>query len=421
MKLINAPLFWLACLLFCASCGPQTPTVEQIESSQLKQTEDSLRSERLIYGLNPENFLLKHGKIGQNEFLADILNKHAVSFGEVQQLANKAKDIYSVRKLRAGQEYTLFCTKDSVEKACYFIFETAPADYVVYDLTDSMKVYTGQKEVKTRLAEASGVVSSSLYQTIADNDLHYLLAPALADMYAWTVDFYRIQKGDFFKVIYEEKYVDGKPFGIGRIHAAVFGHKDQLFYGFAFAQDSILDYFDEKGESLRKAFLKAPLQFSRISSRFSLKRYHPVQKRWKAHLGTDYAAPAGTPILATGDGTVIASAYGKYNGNYVKIKHNSTYTTQYLHMSKRAVRNGQFVRQGEVIGYVGSTGLATGPHVCYRFWKNGKQVDPYRQELPASEPLKPAYEADFNSLKDSLIVALEEIPMKAGTELVAEK
>src|SRR5690606_7913613 len=218
---------------------------------------------------------------------------------------------------------------------------------------------------------------SSLSQTIAENDLSPTLANKLSDIYAWTVDFYQIQRGDYFKVIFEEVFVDDKSIGIGHILAAEFVHRDEKFYSYRFVQDSVANFFDEAGESLRKAFLKAPLKFSRISSRYTMKRYHPVQKRWKAHLGTDYAAPPGTPIMATGDGTVIDSRYENYNDNYVISSHKSKYTMQYLHMSMLMVSKGQLVREGEVIGLVGSTGLTTGPHVCYRCRKNGIQVDRY--------------------------------------------
>src|SRR5690606_29284241 len=193
---------------------------------------------------------------------------------------------------------------------------------------------------------------------------------------------------------------------------AEFVHRDEAFYSYRFVQDSVANFFDENGESLRKAFLKAPLKFSRISSKYTMKRYHPVQKRWKAHLGTDYAAPPGTPIMATGDGTIVASAFSQYNGHYVKVKHNSTYTTQYLHMSKRKVKVGQRVKQGDIIGLVGSTGLATGPHVCYRFWKNGTQVDPYKQDLPPSEPIEPKYKDAFKAAMDTIAPRLEQIKIE---------
>lgn len=391
-------------LVSCSSDNEQNDNVDETVSETIEVEEVAER-----YGLPEESFKIYEGVIKKNQFLADILLGYGVPYSSIASLADVAKDVHDVRKLKEGEAYAMFCAKDSAETACYFVVETRPDTYVVYQLNDSIAAYIGKKPIETRIREVGGVINSSLSQTISENDLSPALANKLSDIYAWTVDFYRIQRGDYFKAIFEEIYVDGERIGIGNVLAAEFVHRDEPFYSYRFVQDSVANYFDEKGESLRKAFLKAPLKFSRISSKYTMKRYHPVQKRWKAHLGTDYAAPSGTPIMATGDGTVIASAYGKYNGNYVKIRHNSTYTTQYLHMSKRAVSNGKFVRQGEVIGYVGSTGLATGPHVCYRFWKNGKQVDPYRQDLPPSEPIAPKYMGSYKAVKDSLSPMLNEI------------
>jgi murein DD-endopeptidase MepM/ murein hydrolase activator NlpD len=245
-----------------------------------------------------------------------------------------------------------------------------------------------------------------------DNNMSPALVMELSNIYAWTIDFFRIQKGDKFKVYYEERFVEDEFVGIGRIWAAKFTHQSEDFYAFYFKEEGVNfgDYFDEQNKNLRKAFLRAPLNFSRISSKYSKRRKHPVTGRVKAHLGTDYAAPTGTPILSTANGTITTASYTRNNGNYVKIRHNSTYSTQYLHMSKikSGIRKGVHVKQGSIIGYVGSTGLATGPHVCYRFWKNGRQVDPYKEKLPASEPMKQSSKAPFQLGKDSLIQYLAE-------------
>jgi murein DD-endopeptidase MepM/ murein hydrolase activator NlpD len=399
-----SPLLIAGFLIGCASESADTLETEEVLSNEILEEVLSPK-----YGIDPANYTLTEGKIKRNQFLADILLPFNVSYAKIAELEAVAKDVFDVRKLRAGYDYTIYTTQDSTSRAEYFVVETGRADYVVYGLGDSVTATKGSKPIEYKLRSAGGVINSSLYLTITENDLSTELAMKLNDIYAWTVDFYRIERGDYFKVLFEEIFVEGEPIGIGKIYAAEFNHRGESFFSYRFEDGELLDYFDNEGESLRKAFLKAPLNFSRISSRYSLKRYHPVQKRWKAHLGTDYAAPTGTPIMTTGDGTVIASAYGKYNGNYVKIRHNSTYTTQYLHMSKRAVKKGDFVRQGDVIGYVGSTGLATGPHVCYRFWKNGEQVDPYRQELPASEPLPEEYKEEFFVLRDSLSGVLQEV------------
>ncbi|HER40103.1 MAG TPA: M23 family peptidase, partial [Salinimicrobium catena] len=295
-------------------------------------------------------------------------------------------------------------------------------NYTVVNLGDSISAYTAKKPVTITKKAVSGVISSSLSEAIEEEGLNYLLAHEMNNIYQWSIDFFRLQKGDRFKLVYNERYINDTIYaGIENIEASVFYHEEKPYYAFNFLADSISgerDYYDEKARPLQSFFLKAPLNFSRISSRYSPRRYHPVQKRWKAHKGTDYAAPHGTPIWSTANGVVIASSYTAGNGNYVKIKHNGTYTTQYLHMSKRAVKNGQRVKQGDIIGYVGSTGLATGPHVCYRFWVNGRQVDPFRQNLPAAEPIEEKYIPSYFAAIEPLKAELGEIEFEhTNTEI----
>jgi murein DD-endopeptidase MepM/ murein hydrolase activator NlpD len=375
------------------------------------------------YGLLIDSFNVSQGEIEPNQFLADILLKHKIPYIKIDQLVKESKDIFDVRKICAGKKYCVLTDKeDTTHQAKYFIYEKNPVEYVIFDLNDSMRVEACQREITTKTKRASGVIKSSLYQTLIDQELPVELAMDLADLYAWTIDFYRIQPGDEFQVVYKEKSVEETVVGLGEITAANFVHNGEPFYAFRFGEISSYDYYDENGQSMRKAFLKAPVKFSRISSRYSLRRFHPVQKRYKSHLGTDYAAPHGTPIMATGDGEIVDARYKKYNGNYVKVKHNATYTTQYLHMSKIAsgVKPGKMVRQGDVIGYVGSTGLATGPHVCYRFWKNGKQVDPFRQKFPASKPI-PVDDVDaFEVFKTEYKAILDSLSTKKAVQLDAE-
>jgi murein DD-endopeptidase MepM/ murein hydrolase activator NlpD len=385
------------------------------------ETADSLISEECHeeFGIDLEGFHVEKGKIRPNQFLADILLPYNISYARIAALAEKSKRSFDIRRLNAGKNYTLICTNDSTKlTARFFIYEASAVNYVVYDLQDTMDIYMGQRPIDLEEREASGVITSSLYETLMQQDLSPALAMELSDIYAWTIDFYRIQKQDFFKIIYTVKKVNGEAVGIDEIKAALFNHEDEPYYAFQFEQEEKMDYFDETGNSLRKAFLQAPLKFSRMTSGYTKRRFHPVQKRWKAHLGTDYAAPTGTPIMAVGDGVVTEARYKTYNGNYVKIKHNSTYTTQYLHMSKIAsgVKPGTRVRQGQTIGYVGSTGLATGPHVCYRFWKNGQQVDHRREKIPPSEPIKPAYEDAFNTHLNAWKERLDSIPLSKETE-----
>jgi murein DD-endopeptidase MepM/ murein hydrolase activator NlpD len=400
---------FLLVIIFVVSYSPNK--VEVVSTETPKDTIVETVS-NIEFGFNLDSFIVYKSKIKPNEFLSNILLKHHINYQKIDELVKAAKGIYDVRKLAVGKNYTILCSNDSLQKAQYFIYEPNNIQYVVYDLRDSVKVSKHAREVKVKTRSIGGVIHSSLYQTLQDKGVTPVLAIEMANVYAWTIDFYRIQKNDWFKVIYEEKYVEDKKVGLGKIKAAVFNHAGKSFYAFYFVQDSIGDYFDENANSLRRAFLKSPLEYGRLTSGYTMKRFHPVQKRWKAHLGTDYAAPKGTPILATGDGMVIESAYKVNNGNYVKIKHNSTYTTQYLHMSKRAVKVGQFVSQGDVIGYVGSTGLATGPHVCYRFWKNGKQVNHLSEEFPPSEPIADKHKKKFETYASEMKEKLEKINIK---------
>ena len=372
------------CLLIFSGCGEESSEL----AVQPPVETDTIPEPTIEYGIETDSFVVYKDVIKPNQFLANILLQHHIPYPEIDQLVTESKEIFDVRKIAAGKKYTILCDKDSVGKAKCFIYEPNAVDYVVFDMRDTLSIYKGQKKVTTEIHEASGVINSSLYQTLTDANVSPVLAIEMANVFAWTIDFYRIQKGDWFKVIYEERKVDGKSIGIGRILAADFNHMSKDYLACYFVQDSIGDYFDDEANSLRRAFLKSPLKYGRLTSGFTMRRFHPVQKRNKPHLGTDYAAPKGTPIMATGDGVVIESTFKKYNGNYVKIRHNSTYTTQYLHMSKRAVKVGQHVKQNDVIGYVGSTGLATGPHVCYRFWKNGSQTNHLKEDFPPSEPVK---------------------------------
>lgn len=388
---------------------------ENIETTEVDLVEAKIEvPENLEFGINTDSFLVIKSDIQRNQFLANILLPFNIGHQKIAMLAQKSKEIFDVRNLAAGDPYTILASKDSTKTAQYFIYQPNPIEYVVYDLRDSVKITKGEKEVKIRQKSVGGIINSSLYEALQKTNADPELVMKMADVFAWTIDFYRIQKGDWFKVIYEEMYVDDQAIGVRDILGIQFNHFGSDYYAFHFENDSVSDYYDEEANSLRKAFLKSPLKFSRLTSRYSKRRFHPVQKRWKAHLGTDYAAPKGSPIMSTGDGIVIASSYTGGNGNYVKVKHNSVYTTQYLHMSKRNVKVGQRVKQGDIIGFVGSTGLATGPHVCYRFWKNGRQVDPLKQDLPSVEPLKEKYKDDFAIVKQDLLDQLNAIEIEVN-------
>jgi len=352
------------------------------------------------YGMVVNDFKMLSHVVKPNELFSDIFSQYNVTAGAINYFVSKSGEVFNLKKIKAGNTFTVLCEKnDSVLVPRKLVYEESKVNYVVFNLDDSLYMYRGQNSVERVHREVSGVIHSSLYETLEENNIDPSLAVRMAEIFAWSVDFYKIQNGDKFKIVYDEDMVHGKSVAIGEISAVVFNSGGKDNYAFYYEKDKSHegDYYDENGNSMKKQFLKSPVKFSRISSRFAMKRFHPVTKVWKAHLGTDYAAAYGTPILATADGVVEEAQFKVFNGNYVKIRHNGSYKTQYLHMSKigKGIRRGTRVRQGEVIGYVGSTGLATGPHVCYRFWKDGSQVDPTKQKLTFADPLPSKYKADF--------------------------
>lgn len=403
------------------SCN-QNKNIQNKDSENLADTIVPIQPV-LKYGLPVDSFLVTDGTVKSNQYLSQILNVYGVGMGTIDQIARKSKPVFDVRKIKSGQNYTIFQTSDSIKQARYFVYENSSTDYYVFELFDSLRVYKGEKEVVTKQKTAQGVIESSLWNTMYENGLDPMLALELNEIYQWTIDFYAIQQGDRFRVIYDEMFVDSVSIGIGNIYAVEFDHYGDPNYAFRFLQDGRYDYFDEKGVSLRKAFLKAPLQFSRISSRFSNSRMHPVLRIRRPHHGVDYAAAKGTPVMSIGDGTVIARAYQKNGGgNYVKIKHNSVYTTTYMHLSgfAKGIATGRRVRQGEVIGYVGSTGLATGPHLDFRVFKNGTPVDPLKVKAPPVEPVKEENLPRYMVVKDSLMNGLQQIDWKTEDLMLAK-
>lgn len=360
------------------------------------------------YGIGMDSLELREGRVPSGSSFSHLLASQGVPMTLVNALVEKARPVFDVRTLRAGHPYAFLAPLGGGSPA-YFIYESDPIDYLVFSLRpDSLDVRQGSRPVTYSEHGIACTVTGALYNDLATAGADPALAMLLSEVFAWTVDFYRIQKGDVFSVVYEERTVAGERVGQPTILAARYSSGGTVKDAFRYGEGKGAQYFDDEGNSLRKAFLKAPLKFSRITSGFTRRRLHPVQKVFKAHLGTDYAAPYGTPILAVGDGIVEQAGRTGGNGNFVKIRHNGTYTTQYLHMRKILVRQGQRVQQGDVIGEVGSTGLATGPHVCYRFWKNGVQVDPRREELPSAEPIAATERPAFNILRDSLSTRLDE-------------
>lgn len=389
-----------------------SPQKEVIVEESNEQVQDSIPPAPPIlkYGLPVDSFLLQTGTVGKNQHLSTILDKLGVTRRQVHHLVKKSKPIFNVRKIRQGKNWSAFFSKDTMVQLDYFIYEINAVDYLVFQLKDSLHVTRGKKEVRRELKTATGTINTSLWNAMNDSKTNPILANYLSEIYAWTIDFFAIQKGDQFKVLYEEMFVDSTSIGIGKIHAAKFTHMNTPYWSFAFNQDDSEGYFDEKGKSLKKAFLKAPLKFSRISSRFSYSRMHPVLRIRRPHLGIDYAAPTGTPVYSIGDGTVVKRAYQKRGGGkYLKIRHNSVYTTSYMHLHNYAkgMTVGKRVRQGQVIGYVGRTGLATGPHLDFRVYRNGRPMDPLKVKAPPVEPVKEQYLKAFNTVKDSLMLRLE--------------
>jgi murein DD-endopeptidase MepM/ murein hydrolase activator NlpD len=340
-----------------------------------------------------------HGTIGKNQNLSTILGSHVTST-MIERIAKENIQAFDVRKIKAGNRFARIVPIDSLDKTLYFIYELNPIDFVVVDLRDTLKVYRDKKDVSFQVKTATGTITSSLWNCFVENKLDVGLGLALSDIYAWTVDFYGLQKGDNFKVIYEEVYVENKMVGIDRILASKFQSNGKDFYAYHFEQNGKAEYFDEKGQSLQRSFLKAPLKFSRISSRFTKSRMHPILRISRPHYGVDYSAPKGTPVVALGDGRVGEAGFKGGYGRFISIRHNSVYTTTYAHLSgyAKGIKAGAHVSQGQVIGFVGSSGLSTGPHLDFRVYKNGSPTDPLRMESPPAKPVDAGNMPKFNQL-----------------------
>ncbi|MGC6437544.1 MAG: M23 family metallopeptidase [Flavobacteriaceae bacterium] len=371
-------------------------------SSKNKEPLDSNKViEKVKFGYNFNNYHVIQDTIRSGENFGEILSRYNVDYSKIYNIVNSTKDTFDIRQLRAGKPYTLLCSKDETHQPLSFIYQPNKIEFIVIEFCDSIIAYKERKPIKIVEKEAFGIIENTLSETMEEQGLPIQLIYDMSDdIYAWTIDFFRLQKGDNFKVIYKQRFVEDSIYaGIESIDAAFFEHKGEPIYAFNYItpeSKTSTDYYDNNGKSLQKAFLKSPVKFSRISSRYNLNRRIALYgNRVRPHKGTDFAAPVGTPILATASGTVVESTRRGGNGKYVKIRHNATYTTQYLHMSKRLVNVGDFVKQGDEIGKVGMTGNTSGPHVCYRFWKNGRQVDPFRQKLPDAKALPEVYKSEF--------------------------
>ncbi len=366
----------------------------------------------MLFKIPVDSFTIVPGQVRSGQNLSDILVNKGISMTKIDEISKKSILTFDVRRMKVNNPYYFFMNKKVSSKVDYFVYEIDPVNYVVYDLSDSLRIYRDKKPIITQIKTASGVINSSLWNTMKAQALDPMLAMDLSEIYAWSIDFFGIKKGDKFRVLYEENFVSGKSIGIGRIFAAQFVHAGEDFYAFRFTQNNEESYFDNLGKSLKKAFLKAPLKFNRISSQFSNARFHPVLKIYRPHHGIDYAAPTGTPVVSIGDGIVIAKAYqATGGGNYLKIKHNSAYTTSYMHLSGYGpgIANGVRVRQGQVIGFVGTTGLSSGPHLDFRVFLNGTPVNPLSVKAPPTEPISEKYMSDYKIHCDSLMTKLKGI------------
>lgn len=363
------------------------------------------------YGICIDTLNITEYQIKSGDNPSAIFSRLGISAILADSISRNAANVLDPTKLRAGMNYYVFTSQDSLENIRYITFAKSLTDYAVIDLTNkNVRSYAFCKPITLKRKYAEGTLNSSLWNVIKSAGADPLLALKLADVYAWQIDFFDVKEGDSFKVLYNEAYIDDTTaLNIASIEGAIFTHQGKDFIAIPFTQDSILEYFDLNGSSLRKAFLKAPLDFFRITSRFSNARFHPILKRYRAHHGVDYAAPVGTPVKSIGAGTVIAKGYQGGGGNYIKVQHNSVYTTTYMHLSKfaKGLQVGSRVQQGEVIGYVGSTGLSTGPHLDFRVYKNGQPINPLQMEAPPSLPIKPELIDSFTIVKTRVLAELD--------------
>ena len=378
-----------------------------------KETVEVVKPQPIVeqFGFKYNDFNVLHDTIRKGNTFGSIMANQNIGDKKVYDIVSKVKDTFDVRIMRIGKPFTILRSKDRFKKLQVFIYQPDRGSYYVIDLRDStVQVHKKIRPITQKERTIAGSLDGSLSEALSKQGVDEALANKLTKVYAWSIDFFKLKKGDKFGITFTERYIDDTIYdGVDSLKAAFFNYKGKKIYAFPFAQNEAskkLDYYDEEGKALKNFFLKAPLKFVNITSHFTQNRFHPVQLIWKAHKGTDYAAPTGTPIMTTASGIVEQTGFTAGNGNFVKVKHDRTYSTQYLHMSKIIARRGQRVNQGDIIGKVGSTGLATGPHVCYRFWKNGVQVDALKLKLPNSEPMDkrnlPRFLAQIKPLKRKL-------------------
>lgn len=407
-------LVFLVTSLLSGSCsyqGKMSKETPEIASDSLSVSHEQQSFADPLLNIPVDSYNIVKGTVKKNQFITSILSSYGVQWNDITTLLDNNRGVFDPRKVRTGSSYSVFLTKDTLGRADFLIYEHDPLVSYIFSLRDSLKITRRDAEVKTHLRYSSGTINTSLWETIQEENLSPNLSSELSEIYAWTIDFFGLQKGDRFKVIYDEDFIGDKSIGIERIHGAIFEHAGTEIYAIPFIQDSTVSFYDTTGASLRKAFLKAPLRFSRISSRYSDARFHPILKIVRPHHGVDYAAPVGTPVMSVGDGRVTMAGFENGSGRIVRVKHNSVYSTAYLHLSRfgPGIAPGVFVRQGQVVGYVGSSGISTGPHLDFRFYRNGYPVDPLKVEAPPVNPVAPESMDEFRKVSGGCIDLLETI------------
>ena len=397
----------IAILPLLTSCGSK----EEKQQQEVEPIIEAVKEPTIVFGIVADDYTLENKEVKSGESWSTILNGYGIGVRKVLRLETLAKDICPLHKIRAGNKYTAFTRQDSVATHLdHLVYEKDRANYVVFSfLGDSVAIREGKRDITIRRTKSTATIKSSLWGAIMSAKLPYALAAEMEDIYEWTIDFFGIQEGDTFTVIYDEKFIDTVSIGIGRIWGAKFTHRKKDIYAIPFPQNGKLQYWEKDGSSLRKQLLKAPLKFTRISSGYTNARLHPVLRVYRPHHGIDYAAPAGTPVRSVADGVVIKKGYSGGAGNMVKIKHSGDLVSGYLHLSKygKGVENGARVSQGQIIGYVGSTGRSTGPHLDFRLWRGGKPINPANVTQNPSEPISKKQRDKFNIIRDRVIAELE--------------
>ncbi|SMO42478.1 peptidoglycan DD-metalloendopeptidase family protein [Fodinibius sediminis] len=403
------------------ACTSQSKTPPPSDRSTSQDTVDVLDASQLdAFGFSSNDVEVEERTIKRNESLYLILDKLDFSPREIFSISNKAQKLVDLKSMRPGQRYHIYTESDTVSSPDRIVWQKNEMEYVVFDWQqDSLEVYKAVRPLYTETSVTSGTINNSLYQTISHNGGSPLLAQKMAKIFGWQVDFFSIRSGDSFKTLYENRYVDDEFYGVGDVLAAELRHRDKLFRAYYFSSGEIEGFFNEEGESVQRALLKAPFEYDhRISSPFSKNRMHPTLNRRRPHNGVDYAAPYGTPILSTGSGVITRAGYRGASGNMVQVKHNRTYQTAYLHLSKfaKGIRPGVHVDQGQVIGYVGSTGRSTGPHLHYEVKRNNRAINPLTMDLPSSTSIPDSMMAEFKEVKKAYEQQLDSQGGEAGEE-----